>query len=140
MNKIAKITGGILGLLGLVLGGWCLASGDATNTAPVDVLLRFTYILFIAAVVILLGLAVIKSAANVRALRQNGPVLWVRRPIEKLATGGRPLSKGGAALKQLEEERTPLYQAAASAVLDNTTSLHAAVDAAAALFEADETL
>ena len=60
--------------------------------------------------------------------------------IEKLATGGRPLSKGGAALKQLEEERTPLYQAAASAVLDNTTSLHAAVDAAAALFEADETL
>ena len=64
MNKIAKITGWILGLLGLVLGGWCLASGDATNTAPVDVLLRFTYILFIAAVVILLGLAVIKSAAN----------------------------------------------------------------------------
>ena len=44
MNKIAKITGWILGLLGLVLGGWCLASGDATNTAPVDVLLRFTYI------------------------------------------------------------------------------------------------
>ena len=90
--------------------------------------------------VIACGGGVIKSAANVRALRQNGPVLWVRRPIEKLATGGRPLSKGGAALKQLEEERTPLYQAAASAVLDNTTSLHAAVDAAAALFEADETL
>ena len=84
--------------------------------------------------VIACGGGVIKSAANVRALRQNGPVLWVRRPIEKLATGGRPLSKGGAALKQLEEERTPLYQAAASAVLDNTTSLHAAVDAAAALF------
>lgn len=90
--------------------------------------------------VIACGGGVIKSAANVRALRQNGPVLWVRRPIEKLATGGRPLSKGGAALKQLEEERTPLYQAAASAVLDNTTSLHAAVDAAAALFKADETL
>ena len=90
--------------------------------------------------VIACGGGVIKSAANVRALRQNGPVLWVRRPIEKLATGGRPLSKGGAALKQLEEERTPLYQAAASAVLDNTTSLHAAVDAAAALFETDETL
>ena len=90
--------------------------------------------------VIACGGGVIKSAANVRALRQNGPVLWVRRPNEQLATGGRPLSKGGAALKQLEEERTPLYQAAASAVLDNTTSLHAAVDAAAALFEADETL
>ena len=75
-----------------------------------------------------------------RALRQNGPVLWVRRPIEKLATGGRPLSKGGAALKQLEEERTPLYEAAASVVLDNTGTLREAADKAAALFEADEIL
>ena len=75
-----------------------------------------------------------------RALRQNGPVLWVRRPTEKLATGGRPLSKGGAALKQLEEERTPLYEAAASVVLDNTGTLREAADKAAALFEADETL
>lgn len=90
--------------------------------------------------VIACGGGVIKSAANVRALRQNGPVLWVRRPLEKLATGGRPLSKGGAALKQLEAERTPLYEAAASAVLDNTASLSQAVEAAAALFEADETL
>ena len=64
MNKIAKITGWILGLIGLILGFWCLASGDATNTAPVDVLLRFTYILLIAAVVILLGLTIAKSAAN----------------------------------------------------------------------------
>ena len=59
--------------------------------------------------IIACGGGIIKTPANVRALRQNGPVLWVRRPTEKLATGGRPLSKGGAALKQLEEERTPLY-------------------------------
>lgn len=90
--------------------------------------------------IIACGGGIIKSPANVRALRQNGPVLWVRRPIEKLATCGRPLSKGGAALKQLEEERTPLYEAAASVVLDNTGTLREAADKAAALFEADETL
>ena len=44
------------------------------------------------------------------------------------------------ALKQLEEERTPLYEAAASVVLDNTGTLREAADKAAALFEADETL
>lgn len=64
MNKLAKITGWVLGLVGLVLGFWCLASGDATNAVPVDALLRFTYILLIAAVVVLLGLTVAKSAVN----------------------------------------------------------------------------
>ena len=74
--------------------------------------------------------------------RQNGPVLWARRPIEKLATGGRPLSKGGAALKQLEEERNAFVRAGrlARVVLDNTGTLREAADKAAALFEADETL
>ena len=68
------------------------------------------------------------------------PVLWVRRPLEALATGGRPLSKGGAALKQLEAERTPLYEAASTVVLENYGSLTAAVDKAVQLFEADERL
>lgn len=86
------------------------------------------------------GGGVIKTPGNARALRQNGPVLWVRRPLERLATGGRPLSKGGAALKQMEAERTPLYQAAATAVLDNNSTLAQAVATAAALFEADERL
>ena len=90
--------------------------------------------------VIACGGGVIKNPANTRALRQNGPVLWVRRPLERLATGGRPLSKGGAALKQLEAERTPLYEAAATAVLENNSTLTEAVDKAVELFEADETL
>ena len=90
--------------------------------------------------VIACGGGVIKNPANTRALRQNGPVLWVRRPLERLATGGRPLSKGGAALKQLEAERTPLYEAAATAVLENNGTLTEAVNKAVELFEADETL
>ena len=90
--------------------------------------------------VIACGGGVIKSPANTRALRQNGPVLWVRRPLEALATGGRPLSTGGAALKQLEAERTPLYEAASTAVLENYGTLGEAVDAAVKLFETDEKL
>ncbi len=40
--------------------------------------------------VIACGGGVVKNPANTRALRQNGPVLWVRRPLKALATGGRP--------------------------------------------------
>lgn len=90
--------------------------------------------------VIACGGGVIKNPANSRALRQNGPVLWVRRPLERLATGGRPLSKGGAALKQLEAERTPLYSAASTAVLENNGTLVEAVERAVELFKKDETL
>ena len=90
--------------------------------------------------VIACGGGVIKSPANARALRQNGPVLWVRRPLEALATGGRPLSRGGAALKQLEAERTPLYEAASTVVLENNGTLGEAVDRAVQMFETDETL
>ena len=86
------------------------------------------------------GGGVIKSPAITRARRLNGPGLWVRRPLEALATGGRPLSMGGAALKQLEAERTPLYEAASTAVLENYGTLGEAVDAAVKLFETDEKL
>ena len=90
--------------------------------------------------VIACGGGVVKNPANSRALRQNGPVLWVRRPLSRLATRGRPLSKGGEALRQMEAERMPLYTAAATAELENNATLTEAVDKAVELFEADETL
>lgn len=83
--------------------------------------------------VIACGGGIIKTGANVHALRQNGTVLWVQRALNKLATGGRPLSRGGAALEQLQNERTPLYRAASDAVLDNSTTLDRAVQTAAQL-------
>lgn len=87
--------------------------------------------------VIACGGGVIKTPANVHAMRQNGCVLWVQRPLGKLATSGRPLSQGGAALKQLQAERTPLYRAASHAVLDNSGPLANTVEAAVRLFESD---
>jgi len=61
MNKLAKIVGWVLGILGIALGAWCLSSADS-NPASVDVLLRFTYALFIAAVVVTLALVILKAA------------------------------------------------------------------------------
>ena len=64
MNKISKIIGWVLGIVGIVVGVWCLLKGEASNEGPVNLLLRYSYFLLIAAVVILLGLAVIQAAKN----------------------------------------------------------------------------
>ena len=80
--------------------------------------------------VIACGGGVVKNPANSRALRQNGPVLWVQRPIEKLATAGRPLSKGSEALRRMAHERLPLYRAAATGAVCNDGPLTDTVTAA----------
>lgn len=64
MKNISKIIGWVLGILGIVLGIWCLTKGEASNEGPVNLLLRYSYFLLIAAIVILLGLAIIQTARN----------------------------------------------------------------------------
>ena len=56
MNKIFKI----IGWLGIILGVICLSSGGGN----VDILLRYTYFLLIAAVVVLVGLVILMAAKN----------------------------------------------------------------------------
>ena len=63
--------------------------------------------------VIATGGGAILRERNRSALRQNGVVIFLERPLDRLATAGRPLSKGGAALQTLYEERLPLYRAVA---------------------------
>lgn len=60
MNKIFKITGWVLGILGVILGILAFAKGGSS----VDLLLRYTYILLIAAVVIWIGLSIFISGKN----------------------------------------------------------------------------
>lgn len=86
--------------------------------------------------VIACGGGVVKTPGNARLLRQNGPILWVRRPVQFLAMGGRPLSTGRGALLKMQQERTPLYSAAANAAVDNAGTLEEAVAAAVAAFDA----
>lgn len=60
MNKIFKITGWVLGLLGIVFGILAFANGGSA----IDLLLRYSYVLFIAAVVIWIGLSIFIAGRN----------------------------------------------------------------------------
>ena len=57
---------------------------------------------------------------NVAALRQNGRIILLKRPLSKLATKGRPLSKDMDALRKMARQRMPIYEAAADVVIDNS--------------------
>ena len=77
------------------------------------------------------GGGIVKRPENLRALHQNGVVLFIDRPVEQLTVGGgRPLSSSVEALHQMEAQRRPLYLAAADAVIPNTGTLDEALRAA----------
>ena len=77
------------------------------------------------------GGGAVKRPENLRALRQNGVVLFIDRPVEALAVGGdRPLSSSMDALREMEAQRRPLYLAAADAVIPNNGTLDNALRAA----------
>lgn len=57
---------------------------------------------------------------NTDALRQNGLVIHIKRPVNTLATKGRPLSKNPQALREMEKVRLPIYQSAADITFDNS--------------------
>ncbi len=60
MNKAFKITGWVLGILGVVFAVLAFVNGDSS----IDLLLRYTYVLLIAAVVIWVGLAIFITGKN----------------------------------------------------------------------------
>ena len=71
-------------------------------------------------VVIATGGGSLLDRENTEALKSTGTLYWITRPLESLATDGRPLSKGGIeTLKKLYEERRAIYAAAADAVVEN---------------------
>ena len=59
--------------------------------------------------VIATGGGVVLKPENMRALSQNGRIIFLQRPIEALATNGRPLSKDMDTLKTMYGHRLPLY-------------------------------
>ena len=67
---------------------------------------------------------------NVKALRQNGRIIFIKRPLDQLAVEGRPLSVD---LPALYERRLPFYEAAADAVLENDSTVAALAEKIAAL-------
>lgn len=61
-------------------------------------------------IVLATGGGAVLRAENRAAMRQNGRVYWLRRPLGELATEGRPLSKN---LEELFRQRRGAYEAAA---------------------------
>lgn len=73
--------------------------------------------------VIATGGGAILRSENLSALRQNGFMVHITRPVDILPTRGRPLSKNQAALKEMEAQRLPLYKAAADITFDNSEEM-----------------
>ena len=70
--------------------------------------------------VIATGGGAVLRPENTDALRQNGLMVHLLRPVSSLPTNGRPLSKDKAALEKMEAERLPIYEAAADVTFDNS--------------------
>ena len=60
--------------------------------------------------VIATGGGCVTTPENYRALKQNGQIIWLTRPLENLPLAGRPLSTDYEALKKMETERSELYR------------------------------
>lgn len=68
------------------------------------------------------GGGIVTLPRNIRALRQNGYIIWVQRDIQKLSQKNRPLSSSTEALKDLYIKRAPLYNSYADIIVDNNGS------------------
>lgn len=57
---------------------------------------------------------------NVINMRQNGVLVYIKRPLNALATGGdRPLSTSAVALAEMYQARAPIYEAASDFTVEN---------------------
>ncbi len=58
---------------------------------------------------------------NREALKQNGLIFWIQRPLEQLEQKDRPLSQSLNQLQKLQEKRAPLYGELAHYIIKNHT-------------------
>ena len=80
--------------------------------------------------IIATGGGAVLDAENVRALKQNGVLVFLdRRPENLIATDDRPLSSRRSALEKLYAERYDIYCAAAEVHIDANTTPGAEADA-----------
>lgn len=74
--------------------------------------------------VISCGGGIIKNQANLRALSENGIIVWIQRDLSHLyATKDRPLTGDESYMKKLYEERKPLYEKYSDIRIDNNGTL-----------------
>ena len=73
--------------------------------------------------VIATGGGVVLNEDNMTALKQNGRIIYIQRPLHCLSRSDRPLSADIEALKKMSHIRTPLYEQYADQVVENTGTL-----------------
>ncbi len=78
--------------------------------------------------VIATGGGCVTREENYPLLRQNSIIVWVKRPLEKLAVKGRPLSQS-CGVYELYERRKAMYERFADVSADSCDSIEQAVDA-----------
>ncbi len=78
--------------------------------------------------VISTGGGIVKDPANRPILHLNGVVIEVFRPLEELATVGRPLSKDAEAVAKLYKERVALYEDFRDELVVNDSSIEKAIE------------
>lgn len=71
-------------------------------------------------IIIATGGGAILRPENVEALRQNGLMVHIKRPVDSLPMDGRPLSKDIDTLREMEKARMPIYEASADITFDNS--------------------
>ena len=76
--------------------------------------------------VISTGGGAILRPENVRSMKQNGRVCFIRRPFELLPRNGRPLSSSEDAVARLWQERREKYASAADFTIDNDSTIESA--------------
>ena len=69
--------------------------------------------------VIALGGGSVLREENVDACKQNGVIVYIDRPVERLVTDGRPLSQK-VGVGKLFEKRSPIYEKAADVKVDGS--------------------
>jgi shikimate dehydrogenase len=74
-------------------------------------------------IIITAGGGVVTQPRNYPLLHQNGRIYEICRPLELLATDGRPLSTGLDALAAMYEKRRPLYESFRDVKVDNNSTV-----------------
>lgn len=75
------------------------------------------------------GGGVIKNKNNIDKFKQNGSIYFINRSLENLTpTKSRPLSNDENKLKELYQERLPLYQKYSDIEIDNNSDINQAVN------------
>ncbi len=70
--------------------------------------------------VIATGGGVVLREENIYALKQNGLLIHIKRPVDSLPMDGRPLSKDIDALRAMETVRMPIYETVSDITFDNS--------------------